>query len=493
LQSTGLHGPIDSAAVLQNFCDEIKKNSFEHAKIELPVLDLENFKKDAGKAFQDFLTLFKQSLPDKTPLLMIDEFQDLLHAVSKTGSGEDQDKLVLDQLRGLLDQGQLYMICTGSVRFDSLSQIVRHRIFGSLTRLPVSFLSEESVGKVLRAGFEESIKVPHETIKCISELTGGYPWLVQGYGSALVDLLNEERRIIATPSDVKCITEEIMVTNSQNFEFWWPVKQLGIDEERFIERLFREYPDTNSVSIKDFFSEIRSKEKPAYMEAFQKLRSCEVLDSTQANTLRIRGSILRQWLKNQMQADNRLKISVYKEEAVLVEGKTGMFIDHENLLKSLERISRARGITVPEGQGKVAWLSGILKRLLEEAKRRAGDVNYKITVAFWSRPNEAQLLSSYFNNDFTPQQPENVKMENAVDFKLVDEVRRAQQRASAEKSRLNKVIIVSGDGDYAHMVRNLVNEGIDVQIWGGFHATSQSYEEMVGENNIVVIDDVCGL
>jgi len=493
LQSSGLRGPIDSAVVLQNFCDKIREKTIEYTNTEFPVTDPAAFKKDAGKAFQDFLALFRQHFPDKTPLLMIDEFQDLLFAISRTGSKEERDTLVLDQLRGLLDQGQLYMITTGSIRFDGLSNIVQHRIFGSLTRLPISFLSEESVGNVLRAGFESPVKIPYETIKCIYELTGGYPWLVQSYGSKVVDLLNEERRIVATPLDVEYITDHIMLTDSQNFEYWWPVKQLGIDEERFIERLFREYPDSNAVSIKDYFNGVRTQEKSVYMKAFQNLRSCEVLDSTQASTLKIRGNILKRWLLTQMQADNRLKIRVHEEERIEKQGKTGMFIDHENLLKSLERVSRARGVIVPADREKSEWLSGILKRLVEEAQRRTGDIHYKITVAFWSRPDEAQLLTAYFKNGFNPQQPEDVKMANAVDFKLVDEVRRAQQQASLEKSNLGKVIIVSGDGDFASMVRTLINEGIDVQIWGGSHATNQKYANIVGENNIVVIDDVCGL
>jgi hypothetical protein len=493
LHSTGVRGQVDSAAVIQNFCLQIRNKCLEYANIELAVPDPDNFKKDTGKAFQDFLALFNQSLPDKTPLLMLDEFQVLLHAISCTGPGSHQDTLVLDQLRGLMDQGYLYMICTGSVRFAGLSKIVPHRIFGSLIPLPISFLSHESVDEVLKAGFEEPVKIPKETVKSIYELTGGYPWLVQAYGSALVDFLNEEHRIEAAPFDVKRITRHSILTNSQNFEFWWPVSQLGIHEERFIERLFREYPDKDTVSIKDYFSGIDAREKAAYMKAFQNLRSCEVLDSTGVNTLKFRGGVLKQWLQTQMQIDNRLRIRVYKEKKTAAQVKTGMFIDHENLVKTLESISRARGITVPDGQDKVEWLAGILKRLLEEAKRRTGDVNYKITVAFWSYPGEAQLLSAYFMNGFSPQQPENVKMKNAVDFKLADEVRRVQQQASMENSILGKVIIVSGDGDYVHMVRTLVNEGVDVQIWGGSRAINQNYTKIIGEKNIAAIEDVCGL
>ena len=399
-QSLGVRGPINSSMVLQDFCNEISKNTLKYTGTQLPEPDSTLFEQNAGKAFQNFLTSFKRLLPNKTPLLMLDEFQDLLISISKTGPSEEQDKLVLDQLRGLMDQGHLYMIYSGSIRFDRLSNIVHHRIFGSLKRLPISFLSNENVGNVLRAGFEEPVKIPSETIKCIAELTGGYPWLVQLYGSSLVDHLNDQRRIIATPEDVKLITDHVVLPNAENFKYWWDKIQLGRSEESFIERLLSEFPDDDTVTKQGFFEDIHINERTSYMNAFQKLKSCEVLDSTQTSILKIRGKILKLWLKSQMQADKRLRVREFIEDTPVVQGKTGFFVDHENLIKSLERISESRGIDVPEGQAKVLWLSDVLKQLLEEAKQRSIDIDYKVSVAFWSRPHEAALISAYFSNGF---------------------------------------------------------------------------------------------
>ena len=87
-------------------------------------------------------------------------------------------------------------------------------------------------------------------------------------------------------------------------------------------------------------------------------------------------------------------------------------------------------------------------------------------------------------------QPENIKRANAVDFKLADEVRRAQRQAQAEATRLEHVIIVSGDGDFVHMARDLVNDGVHVQIWSGSDAMSSKFAGIVGEDNVVILDDV---
>ena len=84
-------------------------------------------------------------------------------------------------------------------------------------------------------------------------------------------------------------------------------------------------------------------------------------------------------------------------------------------------------------------------------------------------------------------------MENAVDFKVADEVRRAREQAMREGTRLSRAIIISGDGDFAHVARALVNDGVNVQIWGGSQETNNRYSEIVGKENVVALDDVSGL
>ena len=102
-------------------------------------------------------------------------------------------------------------------------------------------------------------------------------------------------------------------------------------------------------------------------------------------------------------------------------------------------------------------------------------------------------MSAYLQHGFIPAQPEEVKMENAVDFKVADEVRRACEQALREGSRLTRAIIVCGDGDLSHAARGLVNDGVSVQIWGGSSETSNKYREIVGNENVIVLDDICGL
>ena len=490
LDISSIQGPINSAVVFHRICSLACESVRTATSQELDLPDLTIFEQGPGQAFSDFLSTFRDVMPERVPFLMIDEFQDLLKAIARTGPEDERDTLVLDQLRGHLDAGNLYAIFTGSVRFDRLSGIVKHRIFGNLTRLRVSFLSEGSVQDVLRAGIEQWATIPTETVHRIYELTGGYPWLVQTYGTELVDLLNQEQRTIATPGDVDKVTRNAVLPNKELFEHWWPTDQLGSDDERFIEELLRLESGGTHIPTRTFLSNIPSREQPKFRRAFDRLRACEVLDSTQTEVLKFRGQVLRQWIEQQYQ-DGRLRIQ--KDEQPSDPGQAGIFVDHENFVISLERISRARGIDIPAD--KVNWLSTILGNVLANAEERlAGrQLRYKVTAAFWNLSRERDLQTAYYNHGFTLVQPEQIKTENAVDFKVADEVRRAREQAMRESTWLSQAIIVSGDGDLSHVVRALINDGVNVQIWAGSRALNRKYAEIVGEDRVVALDDVCGL
>jgi hypothetical protein len=490
----GLRGRFNSAAVLHRFCALIADAATATFNTQLDLPDQSVFDADPGQGFDSFLAQFTSAMPGRVPMLMVDEFQDLLSDIAATGTERNRDTLVLDQIRGHLDAGSLYAMFTGSVRFDRVSRIVDHRIFGSLKRLPVSFLSEDSVGEVIRKGLSQWAVIPQETIRRVHELTGGYPWLVQKYGLELVNLLNEEHRTVATPNDVEDITTEKILWDNMNFEHWWPTDQLGANEERFIEWLLRKYPTNQPVSIRSFFTDVGGREQQTFRLAFENLRACEVLDSTQTEYLQFSGSVLRRWLEQQMQ-DGQLHIRVASQEPPIVRGQAGIFIDHENLVKSLEEISVRRGVAVP-GVGspaRVKWFSDILKNLLAEAEKRVGTVTHKVAVAFWNRPDEAQLSLPYHANDFQVKQPEDIRKGNEVDFKLADEARRARERAHKESTTLSRAIIVTGDGDLSHVSRGLMNDGVSVQIWGGSRNTGDKYITIVGSGNFIVLEDVCGL
>ncbi len=304
------------------------------------------------------------------------------------------------------------------------------------------------------------------------------------------DLLNVERRTIVTPEDVDRITNETILNSKELFAFWWPTDQLGAPEERFIETLFRTFPAGKRVTRQEYFSRIAMRDEPTFRKALNNLRACEVLDSTQNEELRFSGTVLRRWLELQMQ-DGRLVIPRGADEPAQVRGQAGLFVDHENLLRTLDRIAVQRGRTSPSADP--SRFAHVLEKLYAEAESRVGKIEQPVAVAFWSRPEEAPFSTPYARHDFRFPHPEQVKdLKNAVDFKLADEVRRARERAMKEGSNLTRAIVITGDGDYSHCARALINDGVRFQVWGGSKSTSEDLIRIIGEDNFVVLDDVCG-
>ena len=342
--------------------------------------------------------------------------------------------------------------------------------------------------------FERWATVLPEAVAEVHRLTGGYPWLVQKYGLAVVDLLNAERRTVVAPKDVEGVSKEKILWDNTLFEFWWPTDQLGSDEERFVEWVLRKYPHERRISTRDFLNDVPARDQQTFRRAFINLRAAEVLDPIQTEYIQFSGDILRQWLTEHL-VDGQLQVRKNTEDTALMRGQAGIFIDHENLVRALEKISAKRGVAVPSPNDpeRVAWFEGILKNLLAEAVRRVGHLQDRVTVSFWHRPSEARISRAYQPFDFQFKAPEETEKGNEVDFKLADEARRARERAYREKTVLARAIVVTGDSDLSHAVGGLKNDGVSVQVWGADHNTRDMYIRIVGQENFVYLDDVCGL
>jgi hypothetical protein len=486
LEALGVVPPLDATQFLRLVCEQVD------AKLVALGLSAGRVPDETGptglRSLAGYLAGVRGA-SGKTPLLIFDEFQRLLEAIAATGTAAE---VVLDYLRAALEDGTVYGLFTGSVRFDRLSAIIKHRIFGNLTRLRVSFLDPENVGRVLRAGFGEWVRVTEAAVRRVHELTGGYPWLVQSFGSNLIDLLNDERRTIATSPDVDRVYRDRILVDNALFEHWWPSAQLGRAEERFVEFLFQQYPGASEVSVRDFLDKVDWREQQSFRRALDNLRACEVIDSTDVETLRFSGLALRGWLELQMQ-EGRLHIefAIKSDSKEPAQGQIGIFVDHENLVKTLDRIAMSRQQAKPTDRRD--WFSRCLTNIVTEAERRVGPLRQKVAVAFWNRTSEAALTSPYAQQEFVIRQPEDVKLENAVDFKLADEVRRTMGQAAKEGSHLQDAIIVTGDGDFSHLVSGLTKDHVRVHIWAGEKSLNPKLRELVGSDRVVDIADVCGL
>jgi hypothetical protein len=393
-------------------------------------------------------------------------------------------------MRSSIDERLFYVLFTGSTRYDRLSSIYDHRIIGSLSRLRVSFLSRADVGRVIRAGMEKWVKVPDETVQAIYDLSGGYPRLVHIYGSVLVSLQNRERRTIVTPGDVERVTQEEILNNDELFSHLWN-DQLGIDEEQFTETLLRQIKNRPAMSKNEYFESIAARNQQSHQRALEDLRASEVLDSSQPDILRFSGLALRRWIEIHVDSNGQLHIQrQHEDQSTETRGSGGIFIDHENFVKALERISNARGVAIGD---RLSWFKPILANIMREAEKRIGHLDYRVTVAFWNRLNEASLTPAYAMYDFITQLPTETNKPNAADFKLTTAVETSYQTSIEKSNRIKQAILVTGDGDFAQTVLKLRNAGVQVQVWGGSKETQDKYVNLVGTDNVIALDNVCGL
>lgn len=180
-----------------------------------------------------------------------------------------------------------------------------------------------------------------------------------------------------------------------------------------------------------------------------------------------------------------------------LRGRAGLFIDHENLWNGILDVNRRHQIQLPHvWWEKEKWLDEVLRVLLVKAKDKFQRVAARVAVGYWQHRDQASFLPAYLKHKFIPMQPEIVAeyegaIKNGVDFKLADEIRRTQKLALLAGAPLQQIIIVSGDGDFAHLAGNLVEEEILVQIWSVTKTVNKVYRDIIGSENVVFIDEEC--
>jgi hypothetical protein len=292
----------------------------------------------------------------------------------------------------------------------------------------------------------------------------------------------------------------VLSDNSIFLRNWWP-DYFGVAEERAIELFFHHFAEATSVPIDDFLARTERREVDNLRVALQNLQSCEVLDSTDAGQLRFTAVIVRQWLRSHYHAaERRLRIPPMREEqprppqsvaeapSRLLVGQVGVYIDHENFVRSLARIRIAKN---RESEPSTRWFDRSLSQVLGEVEKRFGRIDQKVAVAFWDRQDEMRLQTSYTKRDFAVRSPERTGKGNEADFKLADEIRRSMAQAKREGASLRDAIVITGDADFTNVISGLKNDGVNVHVWAAGASASQTLLNLVGRDNVVMLDDIC--
>ncbi|MFN7919829.1 MAG: hypothetical protein U0Q16_07010 [Bryobacteraceae bacterium] len=199
------HDVSTNAKFFGNLAKEAAKQAKIHRRIDLPLLG-ENPTFDQT---QEWFEKLDQLPEGRRVLIGLDEFRRLEEVYQGT-------RAELIQLMGLLratiqHRQRVFLLVSGDAPFDELDQVWNdHFINARPVRL--GYLDRETSIALLHAPTKDFPKdaIPEEVAAAIYERTGGQPFLLQAFGSSLVDWLGQQMRTVATPADVAIVEPRVL-------------------------------------------------------------------------------------------------------------------------------------------------------------------------------------------------------------------------------------------------------------------------------------------
>jgi len=176
-------------------------------------------------------------------------------------------------------------------------------------------------------------------------------------------------------------------------------------------------------------------------------------------------------------------------QAAKTKNAYALFVDHENIIKSLEQIRQAYGQPQPENPKK--QFAQDLQQLLDRVEQRIkAPLTHKVAVSFWNRFPDKDFQPIYASKGFITTQPRAVKKENAVDFHLVEKIHQFWRTTLNEQQNIRQIVILTGDGDFSAIALAAKKEGIGLQVWGGRKSFGDRFRKLLGKDAFVLLEDV---
>ena len=141
-------------------------------------------------AFERFLRQLDRVRNDHRFIVAVDEFE----LVEKAIEEDRLEPKLLDFWRGLIQTYPWFVMAfAGLHTLQEMTQDYWHPLFGSVTAVPVSFLSRGAARQLITNPMPDfAIDYDEDAIETIIALTNGQPYLVQLIGHGLVTRLNRQ-------------------------------------------------------------------------------------------------------------------------------------------------------------------------------------------------------------------------------------------------------------------------------------------------------------
>ncbi|MCB0192699.1 MAG: AAA family ATPase [Anaerolineae bacterium] len=191
-------------------------------------------------------------------IIAIDEFE----LIERLIEDEKLEARLLDFLRGLIQTYPWFiMVFAGLHTLQEMSQDYWHPLFGSVTAIPVSFLSREAARKLITQPTPEfPLNYDREAVEHIINLTNGQPYLIQLICHSLVSRFNRqvfeeglERPHRLTVSDVFAVIADpdFYIDGDRYFSGVWAQAGQGAPgQQSILSALAKGFASANELAVK---------------------------------------------------------------------------------------------------------------------------------------------------------------------------------------------------------------------------------------------------
>lgn len=209
----------------------------------------------ATDVFRDFLQNVKSHFPNRSLLILIDEYE-ILEAKINEGSLSPH---ILTFFAGLLETELVSFVFTGSKSLETQNQrLWGEELLRKATSRKISFLTKDDTARLITQPLQDKVQYTPEVIDEIYTLTAGQPFYTQMICQNLVYHLNEVKKNTVESDDLHTVVDSIIENPPPQLIFNW--NELT-SERKLTLSLLAEMADTPQkyLSVRDLCRGIKRK------------------------------------------------------------------------------------------------------------------------------------------------------------------------------------------------------------------------------------------
>ncbi len=172
----------------------------------------------ATNVFRRFLQEVKSRFPNRAPLLLVDEYENLEARVREG----NLSRHILTFFAGLLETDLVSFVFTGSRSLEVHDRAIwGEELFRKATSRKISFLTKDDTTRLITQPLQNKVDFAPEVVAQIYTLTAGQPFYTQMICQNLVYHLNEVQKCHVTLADLEAVVDGVLENPPPQLIFNW--------------------------------------------------------------------------------------------------------------------------------------------------------------------------------------------------------------------------------------------------------------------------------